>query len=113
MDGHLLQAAQERTALATKIYMYEENSMRVNQTNKWFEKAAKETGIDLEEAGIELEKNMLNNNFTRDNMKAKEALHARSKLRELLSQGEMKKTHFGKFALSKKKGMDAMGLTTK
>ena len=49
LDGRLLAAAQERANLATKIVACDEVENKAQKSNKWFEEAAEEAGLDLDD----------------------------------------------------------------
>ena len=53
MDGRLLAAAQERANLAAKVVECDEVETKAQKSNKWFEDAAEEAGLDLDEDMID------------------------------------------------------------
>jgi len=67
---------------------------QLKQKNQWFIDAAKDACMDLDEEL--LEDSMINGSDNRDRMRAKEAIQAKSSLRQLLSK-PMRKQNFGKF----------------
>lgn len=93
IDGRLLSEAQERVNLASKIVSCEMIETRAKKNNKWFEEAALE-------AGLEVDDDMLDNGLAggdhRDQQKLREAKTARGQLRVLLSR-PMIAQRFGKF----------------
>jgi ATP-dependent RNA helicase DDX24/MAK5 len=96
MDGRLLAAAQERANLAAKVVECDEVETKAQKSNKWFQGAA-------EEAGLNLDDDMLDEGLAggdrRDQHKLREAIAARTRLRQLLAQ-PMQTQRFGKFLSS-------------
>lgn len=92
LDGRLMTDAQERTNLASKIFMASELEQKMNSQNRWFLDAAKEADLDLDDDLVEDESNM----SRKDQMLVKEAERAKVLLQSLLSE-PMKTQRFGKF----------------
>ena len=93
IDGRLLNEAQERVALATKIVSCNDVETQVSRKNKWLQDAAKDAGIDLDEDMME---GGLLDGDKRDRQRFIEAKRAKGELRQLLAT-PMRKQHFGKF----------------
>lgn len=93
IDGRLLNEAQERVALATKIVSCNDVESQVNKTNKWLQDAAKEAGLDADEDMME---GGLLDGDQRDRQRFLDAKRAKAKLRQLLAK-PMRIQHFGKF----------------
>lgn len=96
MDGRLLTTAQERVNMAAKIVECEEVESRAQKSNKWFQEAAEEAGLDLDE---DLVDEGLAGGDRREQQKLREAKAARVRLRQLLAQ-PMQTQRFGKFLSS-------------
>lgn len=93
LDGRLLSEAQERVNLASKIVSCDELESRTDSRNKWFQDAAAEADLVLDD-------NMLVEGLAggdlRDQQRLREAKSARGRLRDMLSQ-PMVTQRFGKF----------------
>jgi ATP-dependent RNA helicase DDX24/MAK5 len=96
MDGRLLAAAQERANLAAKVVECDEVETKAQKSNKWFQVAAEEAGLDLDDDMID---EGLAGGDQRDQHKLREAKAARARLRQLLAQ-PMQTQRFGKFLSS-------------
>lgn len=96
MDGRLLAAAQERVALAAKIVACDEVEKKAQKSNKWFQEAADQAGLDLDDDVLD---EGLAGGGQRDQYKLREAMGARGHLRQLLAQ-PMQTQRFGKFLSS-------------
>lgn len=96
MDGRLLAAAQERANLAAKVVECDEVETKAQNANKWFQVAAEEAGLDLDDDMID---EGLAGGDQRDQHKLREAKAARARLRQLLAQ-PMQTQRFGKFLSS-------------
>lgn len=96
MDGRLLAAAQERANLAAKVVECDEVETKAQKSNKWFQEAAEEAGLDLDDDMID---EGLAGGDQRDQHKLREAKAARARLRQLLAQ-PMQTQRFGKFLSS-------------
>lgn len=96
MDGRLLAGAQERVNLATKIVECDEVETKAQKSNKWFQEAAEEAGLDLDDDMLD---EGLAGGDRRDQHKLREAKAARTRLRQLLAQ-PMQTQRFGKFLSS-------------
>mmetsp|Transcript_14900 Transcript_14900/g.36234 ORF Transcript_14900/g.36234 Transcript_14900/m.36234 type:complete len:187 (-) Transcript_14900:111-671(-) len=92
LDGRLMTDAQERTNLASKIFMAVELEQKMNSRNKWFLDAAKEADLEIDDGLVEDESNM----SRKDQLLIKEAAKAKVMLQSLLSE-PMKTQRFGKF----------------
>ena len=93
IDGRLLNEAQERVALATKIVSCNDVETQVSRKNKWLQDAAKDAGLDVDEDMME---GGLLDGDQRDRQRFIEAKRAKGELRQLLTK-PMRKQHFGKF----------------
>ena len=93
IDGRLMAAAQERVSLATKIVECDEVETKAQNNNKWFQEAAEEAGLDVDEDMLD---EGLAGGDRRDQHKLREAKAARERLRQLLAQ-PMQTQRFGKF----------------
>lgn len=93
LDGRLLNAAQERVNLASKVAVAEDTERKVHNDNQWLKETA-------EEAGLEIDDDMFEegpaDGDRRSKMRLKEATQARERLRFLLSQPLLTQ-RFGKF----------------
>lgn len=96
MDGRLLAAAQERANLAAKVVECDEVETKTRKSNKWFQEAAEEAGLDLDDDMLD---EGLAGGDRRDQHKLREAKAARARLRQLLAQ-PMQTQRFGKFLCS-------------
>ena len=102
MDGRLLAAAQERTNVAAKIVACDEVETKAQQNNKWFQEAAEQAGLDLDDDMLD---EGLAGGDQRDQHKLREAMAARGRLRQLLAQ-PMQTQRFGKFLSSNSAAAD-------
>lgn len=93
IDSRLLNEAQERVALATKIVSCNDVETQASRKNKWLQDAAKEAGLEVDDDMLE---GGLLDGDKRDRQRFLEAKRARHELRELLAK-PMRKQHFGKF----------------
>ena len=93
IDGRLLNEAQVRVALATKIVSCNDVESQANKKNKWLQDAAKEAGLDVDEDMIE---GGLLDGDQRDRQRFLDAKRAKAELRQLLAK-PMRIQHFGKF----------------
>ena len=93
IDGRLLNEAQERVALATKIVSCNDVESQATRKNKWLQDAAKDAGLDVDEDMME---GGLLDGDQRDRQRFLEAKRAKAELRHLLAK-PMRKQHFGKF----------------
>ena len=93
IDGRLLNEAQERVALATKIVSCNDVETQAVRKNKWLQDAAKDAGLDVDEDMIE---GGLLGGDKRDRQRFIDANRARTELRQLLAK-PMRIQHFGKF----------------
>lgn len=93
IDGRLMNEAQERVALATKIVACNDVESQASRKNKWLQDAAKEAGLDVDEDMME---GGLLDGDQRDRQRFIEAKRAKTKLRQLLAK-PMRKQQFGKF----------------
>lgn len=93
IDGRLLNEAQERVALATKIVACNDVESQASRKNKWLQDAAKEAGLEVDEDMME---GGLLDGDRRDRQRFLEAQRAKAELRRLLAK-PMRKQHFGKF----------------
>lgn len=93
IDGRLLNEAQERVALATKMVSCNDVESQANKKNKWLHNAAKEAGLDVDEDMIE---GGLLDGDQRDRQRFLDAKRAKAELRQLLAK-PMRIQHFGKF----------------
>lgn len=92
LDGRLMTAAQERTNLASKIFLAGELQQKTHSSNKWFLDAAKEADLEIDDDLLEDESNM----SEKDALQLKEVKKAKLRLGQLLSE-PMKTQRFGKF----------------
>jgi ATP-dependent RNA helicase DDX24/MAK5 len=102
MDGRLLAAAQERTNLAAKIVACDEVETKAHRSNKWFQEAAEQAGLDLDDDMLD---EGLAGGDPRDQLKLREAKAARGRLRQLLAQ-PMQTQRVGKFLSSNGAAVD-------
>lgn len=102
MDGRLLAAAQERANLAAKIVACDEVETKAQKSNKWFQEAAEQAGLDLDDDMLD---EGLAGGDQRDQHKLREAKAARGRLRQLLAQ-PMQTQRFGKFLSSNSASAD-------
>ena len=93
MDGRLLNAAQTRVNLASKVVEASESERRVQQNNGWFRRSAQEAGLDLDEDLLE---DHLGDGDKSDRSKLAEAKKARRQLQQLLRE-PLQTQRFGKF----------------
>jgi ATP-dependent RNA helicase DDX24/MAK5 len=93
IDGRLLNEAQERVALATKIVSCNDVESQASKKNKWLQDAAKDAGLEVDEDMME--SGLLDGDH-RDRQRFLEAKRAKIELRQLLAK-PMRKQHFGKF----------------
>jgi hypothetical protein len=93
MDSRLLQSAQERVNLASKVVSTNDAEQKTNRENQWFKQKA-------EEAGLEMDDNLLDEGLAggdlRDQSRLREAQKGRIRLRQLLAE-PMQTQKFGKF----------------
>lgn len=92
LDGRLMADAQERTNLASKIFMAAELEQKMNSRNKWFLDAARDADLEIDDDLVEDESNM----SRKDQLLIKEAARAKMMLQPLLFE-PMKTQRFGKF----------------
>lgn len=93
LDGRLLSNAQERTNLASKIVSTEQVENKAKKNNQWFLEKAEEAGLELDD---ELLEEGLAGGNQRERQQLREANKAKLLLRQLLSQ-PMRTQRFGKF----------------
>jgi len=93
IDGRLLNEAQERVALATKIVSCNDVESQANRNNKWLRDAAEGAGLEMDEDMME---GGLLDGDRRDRQRFLEAKWAKGQLRQLLAK-PMRQQHFGKF----------------
>lgn len=93
LDGRLLSDAQVRVNLASKIVECEDLESKTQKQNQWFQKAAEDAGLEVDDGLIE---EGLAGGNKREQQKLKEAKIARTQLRILLAQ-PMTTQRFGKF----------------
>merc|ERR1712071_20359 len=93
IDSRLLNEAQERVALATKIVSCNDVESQACKKNKWLQDAARDAGLEVDESMLETS---LLDGDRRDRQRFIEAKQAKAKLRLLLAKG-MRKQHYGKF----------------
>jgi len=89
VDGRLLAGAQERTNLVSKILVAEEQEQKRQNSNRWFLDKA-------EEAGIELDDNMLepdNDASLLSKTQQAEAERAKKRLKQLLAHPMVVQRH--------------------
>jgi hypothetical protein len=98
LDGRLMTPAQERTNLASKIFLAGELTNKTQSSNRWFLDAAKEADLDLDDDLLEDESNM----SEKDQLQLKEVRKAKVHLAQLLSE-PMKIQRFGKFVSTNSK----------
>lgn len=104
----LLDQAQHRANLASKIYSYEQQQNRQNSSNEWFRKACKEAELDLDEDLLE------DNTTFNDKIRSKEGAikqqvkEARMKLKVLLAEPmqNTEQLQFGKFLFGSARNFD-------
>lgn len=94
IDGQLLNAAQERVALASKVIAHEELESKTSSDNAWYKKAAEEAGIELDDSLLEDAMDGKSRKQRKQHLEG--GFHAVSKLRALLLQ-PMRTQNFGKF----------------
>lgn len=93
LDGRLLAAAQERANLAAKVVECDKVETKAQQSNKWFQEAAEEAGLDLDDDVLD---QGLAGGDRRDQHKLREAKASYTRLQQLLAQ-PMQTQRFGKF----------------
>jgi len=93
IDGRLLTLAQERVSLASKIVTCDSEETKTQKQNKWYEQAAEEAGLDLDEDLLE---DGLAGGDERERQKLHQAKAARAQLRAMLAV-PMQTQRFGKF----------------
>lgn len=93
IDARLLNEAQERVALASKIVSCQDVESQVSRKNNWLKDAAKEAELELDEDMME---GGLLDGDQRDRQRFLEAKRAKGELQRLLAK-PMRKQHFGKF----------------
>jgi hypothetical protein len=93
IDVRLLNEAQERVALASKIVSCQDVESQASKKNKWLQDAAKDAELELDEDMME---GGLLDGDQRDRQRFLEAKRAKSELQRLLAK-PMRKQHFGKF----------------
>ena len=96
LDGRLLSDSQERVNLASKIVTCDEVESRTDRSNKWFQDAAAEADLQLDDDCLD---EGLAGGDIRDQQRLREAKKARTTLKELLAQ-PMVTQRFGKFSSS-------------
>mmetsp|Transcript_20913 Transcript_20913/g.31686 ORF Transcript_20913/g.31686 Transcript_20913/m.31686 type:complete len:811 (-) Transcript_20913:64-2496(-) len=82
LDGRLLNEAQQRVNLASKIVSCEMIETRAKRNNKWFEEAALEAGLEVDDDMLD---EGLAGGDNRDQQKLREAKTAQTQLKMLLS----------------------------
>lgn len=102
LDGRLMTAAQERTSLASKIFVAGEIDQRTQSKNRWFLEAAKEADLELDDNLVEDE----SNRSEKDQLLLKDAQRAKARLEVLLSE-PMRAQRFGKFLSTNSAAMQA------
>jgi ATP-dependent RNA helicase DDX24/MAK5 len=102
LDGRLMTAAQERTNLASKIFVAGEMDQKANSSNRWFLEAAKEADLELDDDLVEDD----SNRSGKDELMLKEARKAKTQLEQLLSE-PMRTQRFGKFLSTNSSAMQA------
>jgi ATP-dependent RNA helicase DDX24/MAK5 len=113
MDGRLMKEAQERVNLASKIVSADQVQSKTHNQNQWFKQQA-------EEAGLELDDDMLTGGLEEGDLKDKtqlrESKQAKGKLRALLCE-PMRTQRHGKFlsaaAMAKHREIEPLPLTAK
>ena len=90
IDVRLLNEAQERVALASKIVSCHDVESQASKKNKWLQDAAKEAELELDEDMME---GGLLDGDQRDRQRFLEAKRAKSELQRLLAK-PMRKQHF-------------------
>ena len=93
IDSRLLNEAQERVSLATKIVSCNDVESQATKKNKWLQDAAKDAGIDVDEDMME---GGLLGGDMRDRQRFLDAKRAKFELRKLLAR-PLRIQHFGKF----------------
>jgi ATP-dependent RNA helicase DDX24/MAK5 len=93
LDGRLLADAQERVNLASKIVSCDEVESKSKSSNKWFQEAAAEAGLEVDEDMLD---EGLAGGDLREQQRLREAEKARSVLKMLLAQ-PLVAQRFGKF----------------
>jgi ATP-dependent RNA helicase DDX24/MAK5 len=93
IDGRLLNEAQERVSLATKIVSCNDVESQAKKKNKWLQDAAKDAGLDVDEDMME---GGLLDGDLRDRQRYLDAKRAKTELSQLLAK-PMRIQHFGKF----------------
>jgi len=93
LDTRLLSEAQKRVHLASKIVACDEKETRVHKQNRWFQDAAEEAGLDIDD---DLMEEGLAGGDLREQQQLHQAKRARADLRVLLSR-PMTTRRFGKF----------------
>ena len=93
IDGRLLNEAQERVSLATKIVSCNDVESQAVRKNKWLQDAANDAGLDVDEDMIE---GGLLGGDQRDRQRFIDANRAKTELRQKLAK-PMRIQHFGKF----------------
>lgn len=93
MDGRLLNAAQERVNLASKVASAEDAERKAQRDNQWFRDNAAEAGLDVDDEMLE---DGLAGGDQRDKIRFEEAQRAKERLRHLLAQ-PIQTQRFGKF----------------
>jgi ATP-dependent RNA helicase DDX24/MAK5 len=93
MDSRLLNSAQERVNLASKVVSTNDAEQKTNRENQWFKQKAEETEIEMDD-------NLLDEGLAggdeRDRSRLREAQKARGRLRQLLAE-PMQTQRYGKF----------------
>eukprot|EP00980_Cylindrotheca_fusiformis_P003673 scaffold818_cov136-Cylindrotheca_fusiformis.AAC.39 len=102
LDGRLMTVAQERTNLASKIFLAGELQQKTHSRNKWFIDAAKEADLEIDDDLLEDESNM----SEKDLLQLKGIQKAKRKLELLLSE-PMRTQRFGKFLSTNSAAMRA------
>ena len=93
LDAHLLQAAQERTNLASKIIQCNTIESRASRNNNWYVNAAKDADVELDDDLLDKGQSA---GDLRDRQRFAEAKKAKQELTALLAK-PMLKQNFSKF----------------
>lgn len=96
IDGRLLNEAQERVVLATKIVAVDQSESRSHKHNSWFKEKALEVGMELDDDVFD---EGLAGGDRRDQSRLREASKAKERLKVLLLQ-PMRTQRHGKFLSS-------------
>jgi len=93
MDGRLIAVAHERVSRASKIYECQNAESKANKNNQWFQNAARDADLDLDEDVFD---EGLSGGGWRGRQRVIEAKRARVDLKQLFSK-PMRTQNFGKF----------------